>query len=57
MGAAPALPFDEAGQFLAAAYVILVAVVITYVAIVAHRAARNERRIGELTRARRRRGS
>ena len=56
MGAAPALPFDEPGQFLAAAYVILVAVVTTYVAIVARRAARNERRIGELTRARRRRG-
>ncbi len=52
MGAAfatlPALPLHEAGKYVAAAYIVLFAMVLVYVAIVAVRMSRTERRLGEL---------
>ena len=45
---APALPLHEAGKYVAAAYVVLFALVLVYVAIMATRLGRVERELGEL---------
>jgi hypothetical protein len=44
----PALPLDEAGKYVAAAYLVFLALVLIYVAIMAGRLARVERDLGEL---------
>jgi hypothetical protein len=47
---APALPLGSAGKYVAAAYVVFVALILTYVAIMAVRAQRLERDLEELRR-------
>jgi CcmD family protein len=44
----PALPLHTAGKYVAAAYVVLFALVLVYVAIMAMRMRRIERELGEL---------
>ena len=44
----PALPLHTAGKYVAAAYVVLFAMVLVYVAIMAVRLGRIERDLGEL---------
>jgi hypothetical protein len=44
----PALPLDEAGKYVAAAYVVFVALIVLYVAIIGAKIARIERQISEL---------
>jgi hypothetical protein len=44
----PALPLNTAGKYVAAAYVVLFALVLIYVAIMALRLGRIERELGEL---------
>ena len=44
----PALPLDEAGKYVAAAYVVFVALILIYVAIIAAKIARIDRQITEL---------
>ena len=44
----PALPLDEAGKYVAAAYVVFVALILVYVAIIAAKIARIDRQISEL---------
>lgn len=44
----PALPLDEAGKYVAAAYVVLLALILVYVAIIGAKIARIERQISEL---------
>jgi hypothetical protein len=44
----PALPLHTAGKYVAAAYVVLFAMVLVYVAIMAVRMSRTERELGEL---------
>lgn len=44
----PALPLDEAGKYVAAAYVVFLALILTYVAIMAAKLARIDRELGEL---------
>ena len=44
----PALPLDEAGKYVAAAYVVFVALILTYVAIMAAKLARIDRELDEL---------
>jgi CcmD family protein len=44
----PALPLHEAGKYVAAAYVVVFALVLIYVAIMAIRLSRVERELGEL---------
>lgn len=44
----PALPLHEAGKYVAAAYIVLFAMVLVYVAIMAIRLSRIERELGEL---------
>ena len=46
--AAPALPLDEAGKYVAGAYVVFVALLLIYVAIMSARLARIDRELGEL---------
>jgi hypothetical protein len=46
--AAPALPLHEAGKYVAGAYVVFVALILIYVAIMATRLGRIERELGEL---------
>jgi hypothetical protein len=48
--AAPALPLHTAGPYVAAAYIVFVAVVLIYVAIMARKQARVERELRELRR-------
>jgi hypothetical protein len=48
--ASPALPLDEAGKYVAGAYVVFVALILIYVAIMAARLGRIERELGELER-------
>ena len=48
VGALPALPLHEAGKYVAAAYVVLFALVLVYLAIMAIRTSRMERELGEL---------
>ena len=44
----PALPLDEAGKYVAAAYVVFVALILIYVVIMASRLSRLERELVEL---------
>jgi heme exporter protein D len=44
----PALPLDEAGKYVAAAYVVFLALILTYVAIMAAKLARIDRELNEL---------
>jgi CcmD family protein len=44
----PALPLNEAGKYVAAAYMVVFAIVLIYVAIMAVRLSRIERNLGEL---------
>jgi CcmD family protein len=44
----PALPLHEAGKYVAGAYVVLFALVLSYVAIMAVRQSRIERELAEL---------
>jgi hypothetical protein len=44
----PALPLHTAGKYVAAAYIVLFAMVLVYVAIMAVRMSRTERELGEL---------
>ncbi len=44
----PALPLDEAGKYVAAAYVVFVALILVYVVIMAGRLRRLERELVEL---------
>ena len=44
----PALPLDEAGKYVAAAYLVFLALMLIYVAIMAGRLARIERDLGEV---------
>ena len=44
----PALPLDQAGKYVAAAYLVFFALVLVYVAIMARRLGRIERELVEL---------
>jgi hypothetical protein len=44
----PALPLDEAGKYVAGAYVVFVALLVVYLAIMAAKLQRIERELGEL---------
>jgi hypothetical protein len=46
----PALPLDEAGKYVAAAYLVFLGLVLAYVAIMASKLARLSRDISELAR-------
>ena len=46
--AAPALPLDEAGKYVAGAYVVFVVLLVVYVAIMAAKVSRIERELREL---------
>jgi hypothetical protein len=48
IGETPALPLHTAGKYVAAAYVVLFAIVLIYVAVMAIRLGRMERDLGEL---------
>ena len=45
----PALPLDEAGKYVAGAYVVFFALIVVYVGIMAAKLARIDRELGELT--------
>ncbi len=45
---APALPLDEAGRYVAGAYIVFVLLLVVYVAIMAAKLQRIERELGEL---------
>jgi hypothetical protein len=47
---APALPLHTAGKYVAGAYIVFLALVLIYVAIMATRLSRTEREIAELRR-------
>jgi hypothetical protein len=47
---APALPLHTAGKYVAAAYIVFLALVLVYVAIMASRLARTERELTDLRR-------
>ena len=44
----PALPLDEAGKYVAGAYVVFLALILIYVAIIAAKIARLDRQISDL---------
>ena len=44
----PALPLDEAGKYVAAAYIVFVVLILVYVAIMAAKLTRIERELTEL---------
>jgi hypothetical protein len=48
LAAAPALPLHAAGKYVAGAYIVFLALVLIYVAIMATRLSRTERELGEL---------
>ena len=50
LAAAPALPLHSAGKYVAAAYIVFVALILIYVAIMARRLTRTERDLAELRR-------
>jgi uncharacterized membrane protein len=50
LAAAPALPLHSAGKYVAGAYIVFVALILVYVAIMATRAQRTERDLAELQR-------
>ena len=45
----PALPLDDAGPYVAAAYLVFVALILVYVSIMATKLGRIEREIGEIS--------
>jgi hypothetical protein len=45
----PALPLDEAGKYVAAAYLVFLALILIYVAIMAGRLSRIEKDLSEVT--------
>jgi hypothetical protein len=45
----PALPLDEAGKYVAGAYVVFLTLVLVYMAIIGAKIARIERELSELT--------
>ncbi len=47
----PALPLDEAGKYVAGAYVVFVALILVYVAIIGTKIARIEREISAIVAA------
>ncbi len=47
----PALPLDEAGKYVAAAYLVFLALILVYVVIMGVRLARIEREVAELDEA------
>jgi hypothetical protein len=49
--AAPALPLHTAGKYVAAAYIVFVALILIYVAIMAYKLTRLERDLTELNQA------
>lgn len=51
LAAAPAVPYEKAGRFVAAAFIVLFACVLIYVAIMATKLQRLERDLDELNRA------
>jgi hypothetical protein len=50
LAVAPALPLHSAGKYVAGAYIVFLAIVLIYVAIMASRLARTERELTELRR-------
>jgi hypothetical protein len=50
LGVAPALPLHAAGKYVAGAYIVFLALVLIYVAIMASRLASTERELTELRR-------
>jgi hypothetical protein len=46
----PALPLDEAGKYVAAAYLVFLALILVYVAIMAVRQARIQKDVEEIAR-------
>ena len=46
--AAPALPLDEAGKYVAAAYIVFLVLILVYVAIMASKLQRMEKELREL---------
>ena len=48
LAASPALPLDEAGKYVAGAYVVFVVLLVVYVAIMAAKVQRIERELREL---------
>jgi CcmD family protein len=44
----PALPLDEAGKYVAGAYVVFIALILVYVAVIGAKIARISREIDEL---------
>jgi hypothetical protein len=48
LAAAPALPLDDAGPYVAAAYLVFLGLVLVYVAIMAVKLVRIEREVSEL---------
>jgi hypothetical protein len=48
IAAVPALPLDEAGKYVAGAYLVFLALILIYVAIMASKLSRIERELGEL---------
>ena len=44
----PALPLDEAGKYVAGAYVVFLTLIVIYVAIIGAKVARIERELSEL---------
>ena len=46
--AAPALPLDEAGKYVAGAYVVFLALILIYVSIMAAKLARIDRELTQL---------
>ena len=50
LAAAPALPLHSAGKYVAGAYIVFLALILIYVAIMAVRAQRLERELEELRR-------
>jgi hypothetical protein len=45
----PALPLDEAGKYVAGAYVVFLTLILVYVAIIGGKISRIERKLSELT--------
>ncbi|MEJ7750033.1 MAG: hypothetical protein WKF32_01110 [Thermoleophilaceae bacterium] len=44
----PALPLDEAGQYVAGAYLVFLTLIVVYVAIIGAKVSRIDRELGEL---------
>ena len=48
LASAPALPLDEAGKYVAGAYIVFLALIVVYVAIMAAKLQRIEKELREL---------